>query len=320
MVLFFVSSMAAFLVRTAGITLFAAAAFYFILHNQWKKVGLTITLLVSVILIQISLIVHNPGFLTAIAGNPKEFMASQLANITQSFLCISYFFCPSYGEVSSKILDCMNMMIKFLTWPALIAIFLGVFYRIKNKALTFLEIFFVFYLILLIFWSGFGHQPLTFTRYSLPIIGPLLILACLTFSKFFKNIGARFFRAILGILIVVNIFNIIIFYDFNDDVLLQKDNQEMFGWVKSHLTENEHFMIWPSRAVTLMTQRVGTAFVFQNKKNENNILKRIDDYNISYLIAYKQSDIGIMQLCESRPDLFKSIWENESFRIFKVVR
>ena len=124
-------------------------------------------------------------------------------------------------------------------------------------------------------------------------------------------------KTVLYTLMVLNIINILSIFNFNDDIISKKENQELFAWVKENTQPQEHYMFWRPRAMALLTGRIGTApWVHPNPKES--LEERIHRWNISYVIFDKREDQPLVKSMEKNPQIAHPVWENGIYKIFKV--
>jgi hypothetical protein len=188
----------------------------------------------------------------------------------------------------------------------------------QKKNLSYLECFSFFYLSLLIFWSGNGDPVTAFTRFVIPLL-PFVFISSLrlfSFLKQFKLDCRAWARVAFIVLLLINISNVIINWDFNDDVFNIPVNYELVNWVKQNVKPNEHFMFWKPRALALLTEREGTApWIFPHQ--ELHFMQRIKDFDISYVLSLNDNDINGLTAQLEKNNRFKLVWQNRGYKIFK---
>ena len=308
---FLFSISAALWLRSAGVTLFAAALFCFVFINRDKK-ALAAVLTVFIIneLLLFFWMGWHPGFWATVGQGPQVFLTHVLNNFATVFRSLWFFFCPSQTIFSRYLFNMMDPLI-CLAAPVFYAMMTWSFMRgFQKKNLSYLECFSFFYISLLIFWSGFTMSPDGFTRFVLPLL-PFVFLGSWRLLK-------RWARVVFLVLLLINLTNVIINWDFNDDVFNLPVNSELVNWVKQNMKPNEHFMFWKPRALALLTQREGTPpWIFQDQ--ERHFIGRVKDFKISYVFSLKDNDRqGLTAQCEQN-NHFRLVWENAVYKVFKFI-
>ncbi len=323
---FIIVASMAFMIRTAGVILFIAATFYLLfIKKNFKALGGIILAFLCVLFWQRSIIGVQIGFFSDIKESPLLFFATALKNISLSFRSALWFFIDPHTQATQGIYFVLDKMMAYLGGFFCLLILYYFIKGVVKKTLTFVGCFSFFYFLMLVAWSGFPHHPANFSRYVLPVIGPLLIYMV---EKIDKPISIVYIKRkekwrlavnyFLISLLVVNLFNIGGNFDFNDDVLFQEKNQELFTWIKSHLKEKDHYMIWQARPVRLMTDHLG-AVPWRYKKGHNvRLSQRVKELNIRYIIATKGYDDQLIQLLKTISQV-TLVWENSAYEIYKVL-
>ncbi|MFA5087709.1 MAG: glycosyltransferase family 39 protein [Candidatus Omnitrophota bacterium] len=205
----------------------------------------------------------------------------------------------------------------FILGPILLLVISAVvFFRIRGKALGFMGCFTSLYLLGVLLWPVQGGS-----RYILPLIVPLTIYL-IELAR--KKIPDKVLAGIFMLLILQNIFVIGTQWEFNDDGVFQKDSFEMMSWVEKNLKENEHYMFYKPRALSLFTGRIGAPF-WVYARDSQEWYRRIKPLNITYLICDKQVDqisqYDILNLVVDDYALcFNTIWENPQYKILHLTQ
>jgi hypothetical protein len=309
----FVMSVAVW-VRSAGGILFLAAFVYyiFILRNFRMAAWCVAVYLLN----QVLLGWFTGGFHLGTAGeallNPLLLFSGVLKNFSLTFQGILYLLCPPQTFLSSIAYQILEQLIKLAAPFLYLGLLWSFIVGLRKRTLSFIECFSFLYLNFCILWSGIPVPVDWFARYTLPLIPFVFIGTYLLFERFNLHSLLRIF---FSVILVLNIINVILMYDFNDDSLRSKSNAEMMTWVKDNTQNDQHFMFWKPRAVALMTGRVGTAPWFSNEQREN-ILSRIEELNISCIILLKSQDGNFISYLEQTRQ-YQQVWENSVYKIFK---
>ena len=297
--------------RSAGVTLFAAALFYFVFVHRDKK---ALVAILAVFMINEFLLFFwmgwHPGFWAAVGQGPQIFLTSVLNNFATVFRSLWFFFCPSQTVFSRCLFNMMDPLI-CLAAPVFYVLMIWSFIRgFQKKDLSYLECFSFFYISLLIFWSGFTMSPDGFTRFVLPLL-PFVLIGS-------RSLPKGWVRVAFVVLLLINLTNVIINWDFNDDVFNLPENSELVHWVKQNMKPNEHFMFWKPRALALLTQREGTPpWIFPDQKRY--FMRRVKDFRISYVFSLKDGDPqGLTARLQESPQ-FRLVWENGFYKVFKFI-
>jgi 4-amino-4-deoxy-L-arabinose transferase-like glycosyltransferase len=307
--------------RSAGVTLFAAALFYFIFINRDKK---ALAALFTVFLINEFLLFFwmgwHPGFLTAVASGTPIFLHHVLNNFSTVYRSLFFFFCPTQTVFSQRLFNMVDPLI-CLTAPVLYLMMLWSFIRgFQKKKISYLECFSFFYISLLIFWSGFTMSPDGFTRFVLPLLPYVFISGrrFLAFLKRFKLDCHGCASVVFLVLLLINLTNVIINLDFNDDVFNLPENRELVNWVKQNMRPNEHFMFWKPRALALLTERTGAPpWIFPQQRQY--FTQRVKDLNITYIFSLKFNDFQHLTAQLEMNHQFRLVWENGVYKVFKFI-
>jgi 4-amino-4-deoxy-L-arabinose transferase-like glycosyltransferase len=320
----------AFLLRSAGIVLFIAAAVYWAWVRKDVKKFLGVCLAFGAVLaVQTVWIGWHQGFFSHIWDHPLAFAGRIGQRNALVFQALFWFFCPGQTLLTESV---FQPVAACLEWAAPLFYGLGAYFfcrQLWRREISFGFLFLGLYVALLLVWSGFESSVSGFVRYCYPIVGLFFVAVMHGLS----SVCGRFFPAqaverhrnfsvkiLLVIFIFLNIFNIYGMYDFNDDVLWLRKNQELFQWVRHHLAKEEHYMIWRPRPVALMTGRVGTVPWREDLDRATPIFQRVHAMNISYVILSKHVDQMLIALFQDHPDFSDPVWENDSYVIFQVHR
>ena len=154
-------------------------------------------------------------------------------------------------------------------------------------------------------------------RYIFPLL-PFILTAgwrLLVFLKRFKLNAPRWARVIFSVLLVLNLSNIMHNWYFDDDMINLPASRELVAWIKHNMKPDEHFMFARTRALTLLTGRVGIT-PWTISREEPDLPDRVKAFKISYVVAFKVDERFITRLAESKQ--FRLIWENEGYKVFAL--
>jgi hypothetical protein len=305
--------------RSAGSILFAAALFYFIFIKRDKRMS---AIVLSVFLLNEAILFFwmgwHPGVLVGNWQDPGQMLSSILYNFPTAFHAFWYFLCPYQTVVSQALFKILDPVVTVVS-PVLYIIILWSFVRgLRKRSLSFLECFSFIYITLLILWSGNTSPPDAFTRFIFPVL-PFAFWGALRLFKFADGYHLRLHglaRVFLLILLLINLSNVVINWDFNDDMLDLPANKGLVNWVEQNTKPDEHFMFWKPRALALLTRREGTApWIFPSQ--EQGFMQRVRDLKISYVLSLKDDD-GLNAKLENSGQ-FKLVWENGAYLVFKPI-
>ncbi len=328
-ILFIVLMSCSFLIRSAGIILFAAAiVYYFFINKDLKKSLIILLSWGGVFALQVIWMGIHKGFFSQIIHDPAVFLMRSLKNSPIVFKSLFWFFCPGQTVLTEKLFSWGNVTISFMA-PIIYCVIAGVFiYQASKKNLSYIGIFFLFYLSVLVVWSGFRSDIQGFVRFVYPIIVFSFMFLYEVFgyliNKIFspKDKGALFkiiVKIFLTFLIFVNIFNIYGIYQFNDDVLYRPENVQLFQWIRDNTQPDDHYMIWRPRPVALLTNRIGTVPWREDLRENISVYQRVKDLKIAYLIFSKYVDQDLIFSFKRNSGFSKAVWENETYIIFRVL-
>lgn len=316
------------LIRSAGIILFAAFVFHsLVIRRDWKMAGVGVLSALGVIGLQTSFIGTHPGVFSQLTNPNLVSPPSILRHYFVAFRSIVLFFCPLGNILPQDLYHLIDNIIPIVAAVFYLSVGIIFIMKVKKRSLSFLGCFFVFYIAVFLFWSGFETSSDALGRLVYPILGSALVLGI----GLLRSIGDRFItvkskiessiKVILFTLIFVNLMSMAALFCFDDDVIYKKENQELFSWVKQNTRSDEHYMFWVPNTMALLTGRVGTAFFINPSDRAIYLPERIKKFNISYLITIKLFNIDkeIIKVLQQNPNSYRLVWENEYYKIFKVL-
>jgi 4-amino-4-deoxy-L-arabinose transferase-like glycosyltransferase len=312
---------AAFLIRSAGAGLFISVGLYCLAAKRWKNLlGLAVVFVLT-FSFQLLWTGFHSGFFSKFSNHSFFSLQSFFHNAHFSWRSLVQFFFPYQvllPESSYIIFDQLIVNTAPLAYVLILFVLIWIFYR---RQATVWDYFIFVYGGVLLFWSGTPIPRDGFERLVFPLIAPFLIwafgkVALLKTSKVWMT---WVLGGLLSLGIMANGMSIGKNFDFNDDVLYQQENQELFEWVKEHVSEEDHYLFGEPRVLKLMTGRIGTSWWIVPDEKVINLPERIKKFDISYLIAFKGFDQGLMEAFEANPSFYKSVWENKNYKVFKTL-
>ncbi len=327
LILFAASSCCAFWTRSIGVVLFLSAVFYFLARDRdWYRAVGAMVVGVGAFYIQTALIGIHQGYWEVFK---EQFMVAAvfvIHNYSLVFSSLAWFFVPGTTAVTAKFFSFVDTSLVVLGPLLLVVIIVSSVRAVKKQCFSFYACFAFFYFWALVVWTAFAHSPESFSRYVLPLVGYVLMVSVEkthaligTMKGFFLHrIVKAGFVTVFGVVLAINIINIKTHFLLNDDVLFTDDNQRLFAWVKDNVGENESYVFLKPRAMALMTGRVGT-MLWTQPDQKDHWQQRIDKLGVSYLIMGKNANENFMRYLEQNRDFSKVVWENGSYKIFKVL-
>ena len=311
-----------FLIRSAGIFLFIAAAFYILLKSKDKKPVLLIFLMFLIgVSVDSWVGVSGVGhYIESVRSPPGEWAVFAYRHVSHVFHSLAALYIPMQTVISAPIFSVLSFLIT-KTLPFLLAGVCIIFiYRAAKRTISLLECFFFIYLFGIIIWVIEGGP-----RYLFPVLGPFLVLGIESFRAVyhfffrgrFEKIREGAIRWLLILLIANNAVSILINLNFNDDEIFRPHVRAMLRWVKENVQPQERYMFWKPRAVVALTDRVGTPFWIYPGE-EKVWLQRVRKFKIDYLIIAKNDPL--IQQVSAGAVPAGEVWENSHYKIFKIQR
>jgi 4-amino-4-deoxy-L-arabinose transferase-like glycosyltransferase len=320
-----------FLTRSAGLMLFFAAFYYTLfIRRDWKTYLITLLAFVVTLLFQVSLCGLQPGFFSKVLAAPMAHAFFISKNFPVIFNSILWNLTP--GEPASSF--GLYFILSKASIVFTIALYLGILilfcYKSFKRSLSFMGCFVFFYLFLLLFWAGFNDSAQNFSRFMIAIF-PFIFLyginafiflgKCLSKSEkdCFKT--CFFLKIFLILFIVFNLYKIIGFYNFNDDILSKKENVQLFQWVEKNIKSNERYLFNYPRVMYLMTGKLGTSgwvLLMTGSNQVDKVSKKIKENDIKYMIFEKRKEEMNIKVFQQDPSFMSLAWENKTFKVFEV--
>ncbi len=307
------------LTRSAGIVLSATAVFYFLFIKRDRKiVWAAVFSIIAATAVQTWIIGGmHPAFWKTMFLDPMNHLIALARGSSTVWESMLWVLCPAQNKLTSWIFTIAGGMIIIFS-PILYGLSIFFFIQqLRHKALSFIQCFCFFYLLMLFIWAGFGDSPQNFARFTLPIIGLTIML---TAKQMIRRQREAWLKILLGILIGLNVFNIAGNFNYNDDELIvHQPNRALFAWIREHLSPSEHYMIWEPRTIALMTERVGTTmawFKFAPLANRPSVLQQ---WGINYVILNPLYDKDLITYFDTHPSLAHVVWKIEGhYMIYKI--
>jgi 4-amino-4-deoxy-L-arabinose transferase-like glycosyltransferase len=312
---------AALLIRSAGGALFVSTILYYALKRNWKNVIGVIVVFVLTLGLSLSWTGFHRGFFDKFSTQSFYSLESFLHNAHFPWRSLVQFFFPYQAILSDRP---YNMFDQWIVCSAFAAYGLIIFLLVKNflrRQITAWDCFILAYGGLLLFWSGTPIPRDGFERLIFPFVPPFIIWIVTASHQFVRS---HPWARVLGMglivfCLLVNGMSIKKNGHFNDDVLLQKENQDLFAWLKENVSQDDHYMFWEPRVLNLMTGRLGTSWWIFPKEETINLPERIKKFDIQYLITIKEFDQNFIQAFEANPAFYKAVWENKNYKVFKIL-
>jgi len=266
----------------------------------------------------------SPGMIRQIINDPIVALKFLSVTYTMPFLSLIQYFVPTNASISSLLSKTLHPIMMIISAAIILLTTFILIVKTRKRTLSFFGCFSYFYLIMMVIWSLFSFSmPVEgYIRFMPPIVGYILIILVSGVTHFNKKFTGKFSvnpSVLICLLISINIISIATHFQFDDDVLLRKDNQELFAWIKKNTKGEDHFMHWRPETINLMTGRIGTApWIFEEHQNE--FLKRVNTFGIRYIILGKYNDREFINMFEQNAHLARLVWENNTYKIFSFDR
>ncbi len=302
----------AILTRSAASALCIAGLIYFIfIHRNWRMaLGVLGSSLAALTIQTLILKEVHPGFWQQLITHPKDTLLHLAQNASTVWQSMAWTLLPGETPLTSIIFTGLEGLLIILS-PI---IYLGLAYlfirRFLNKSLTLVEAFCFIYTGMLFIWASNGDSPQNFARYTLPLIGFILMLLMQCANHFKKINLAQYF--IVGLL-CLNLINITLLFNFNDDeVVNYPSNKRLFAWIKTNTNPDDHYMTWEPRTVAVMTGRVGTSLMWFNVADPSIRQHMMRTGKIRYIILNPIGDKASLDYLSQQP-WAQQIYEDKGF-------
>lgn len=319
------------LVRSVGFILVPAILFYnfFFAPRKFSPI-LFVGTVISLLLFQVLLTGMSPGDFSSVleqsARGELKPVWMDIVNISKAFfvhvipdrLILTKMLYADEGVFWS--------VLSLVSWSAFAGFFL---YRVASKTLSAAGlVFFVLVLAILCWGVLVPHPYYVFYRYCFPIL-PAMFFYVFSFLADLPTVwGRRLALLIFVVVSGVHLLGIVYDWSFNDDQILAADSQELFDWVRGHVSSEEAVFFYSPRALSLMT---GCKTV--SLKNNQSLREKIDRYNPSYLVVlggvaddsvhgqayFSGREVNhALYLFYRENILLRLVWKNKSFLVFAV--
>ncbi|MFC2156709.1 glycosyltransferase family 39 protein [Acidobacteriota bacterium] len=288
--------------RTVGIVFIPALFIYdFIKNKRVRILPFKITSIFLVLaLLQHKFLASNSSYLDNIRFS-ISIIAHNIFNYLKSFIILWE---NGYSDIFRNVLFILVSLCAVLGYFSLV-----------RKKLSFSEIFFFVYFLIIILWSFEG------IRLLIPII-PLYILYILIglkdINKFLKQKQ----------LILFGLFIFVIFISYAGkytsanwgpiEIGIQKqESTELFKYIKENTDKEDVLVFIKPRVLSLMTER--RSAVYHEQDHGGELLTYFKEINASYLIAYPDRDIPYLStFIENHKSHFEEVYSNADFIIYKL--
>ncbi|MFA5260424.1 MAG: glycosyltransferase family 39 protein [Candidatus Omnitrophota bacterium] len=322
-------TLGAFCIRAAGAALVGAIIYYFaVIRKDVLPAGILLAAFLACVIILASTIGSLPGDLQVLREQPAAAVRAFAANfplITKS-LWIACF------PIETRIMRALYLGMAPLLNGAAAVFYIGLCVSFARKSLaktlTLPEAFCFFYGGMLFVLSAFDNAPWEFIRFLLPVWGFLiffLIRAAISVGESIsprrplQDTILRFVKVGLVMMIMVNAGTIALTCRRQDDVLLRKENQELFSWIRKNVPPEEHYIFWHPRPLALMTGRIGTDR-WNHPSQQGRLAQRIAELNIRFLFLDRTVDADLLAAMDAGFFPADEIWQNSQYRVFRVKR
>jgi len=309
--------------RSAGVTLFIAPLFYFILIKRDIKRWLTVLMVfLANEMVLFFWMGWQPGISAAVWQMPGIVLHHISSNFSVVFQSLWFFFCPVQSIFSQILFNFINPLVRLAAVFIYSAMLWSFIHGWRKRDLSYLECFSFIYLSFFIFWSGITppSPPEPFTRYVLPLL-PFTFICIWRLFLFLKERQINLsgcLRVIFLVLLLMNVTNIVVNWEHNTDVLNLRETRELVYWVDQNMKPNEHYMFSNPRALALLTKRVGT-FPWITIDQNSRFIQRVKDLKIAYVFSIRHNDsLGLTAQLE-KSNQFRLVWENSAYVVFKFI-
>ena len=308
----------AYLARSAGLALFVAAvAHLFLRKENGKALFIGIVLAVTTV-VQHLLLGTAAGYWHQIFQDPWVTVKQVTHQAPLTLKALLWVFVPEHTVMTFTFNHYLagGLHVAGFLLPFIVLIFLV--RKISARSLSFTGLFLAVYLVLAYTWAFFPQPPAAFARVLLPVY----VFAIFYSFHFIKTISNRMFgqrmllaNIVFAVVLSLNCFDIALNYNFNDDVLFYRENQEMFAWVREHVASDEVVMFAKPRALKLMTGRKST---YVMNGNPYDLDDRIRGFKVRYIVLGNNFSDIVFRSISLVPERFRIIWANAQYSIFQV--
>jgi len=177
-----------------------------------------------------------------------------------------------------------------------------------------IDVFFVVYLGMLIIYPQ-KQGP----RFLLPLAGIALIYAIEALTAMVQYLGLDSRRgalvaALLAAGVIHNLVATAAVWNFDDDDIHRPPTLELMAWIRTNVTQDEHYMFHYSRAAALFTGRTGK---FLPQKPED-VLSECRERQIRWVILSEKWAGDLINSLRSSPE-FREVWCNATFHVIECL-
>ncbi len=308
------------LVRSAGFITFSSLIFYLVYAGKRREAGWTCLILFLTLVFQFSITGVLSGKFSEAYADPQRFITMMATRSDWVWRTIFAFFVQQFDRPLEIVYAAFAAVIPFVS-PFLFGGIIFQFIRnFARKTLQLFDVYLVFYLATLVFMFGFPNNPWGAARFVYPLMIPLIVFIARYGPSVFRSYGQKIGKILILVLIFINIYNVRLKYDFNDNVLIYKENLELIDWIKHNVKDDEAYMLWQALPMALFTGKVGVGYVWMAQPtNLPSFYQYIVDYKISYLILTQRVDRDLIEFYKANPHIAKLVWDNGYYYAFKLL-
>lgn len=311
----------AFLIRWAGVLLFAAAVLYVVFAKDFPKKrtllgisGIFLFCLAVQSLFHSSAVYHAQELHVPFAVYLPLFLKQPSVVFGQM---LEFFF----PYLALPVVPLIHALKKILTWtgPFLLLVILWRVFKYR-RTLNVSRWFCTLYLSGLIVWVLYSGS-----RYLLPVIPFVMIVGIRDYCAFAgrfrpktRELWENGLKLFLALVIFNNVVVLVQRFGFNDDMIYAAQTKEMTQWLRENTGGDDRFMFSKPRVVGLLTGRMGAAYY--RLEQGPVVCERVDRFGISYIITTKGIIERIDRDFAACPYTYQKMWGNEVYQIYKVVR
>ncbi len=315
------------LIRTVGISIFAALIIYFIFSRHFREAGITLGVFSAGAILQTWLNLRNGGSVISAGYESQVFNSSVIEKIGQMWTNLLGYFnetlasslVPMFGEkvislAGSEILLLANTIIILLT-------ILGLIFSLKKFQL--MDIYFSIYILaILAFWNP--RVGSVKVRFLIPII-PFLYFYLIQgtrwgVNKFARGISFNSAKIMAGLTVIIVL------------LLLTRNLQDWQNPVKNQMTDISIGADWisqhaPANAIVMVEDPV-PAYIYVRRKTiaypstDQNLEAYLNNQDINYIVISPKlqsprstildefTEKQILPILNSKPEEFLIVYEN----------
>ncbi len=309
------------LTRSAGFCLLAAAIIHLVAGKQYRQARLVFVAMLLTAVFQRVCLGGGEGYWPLILAHPWTSLRQIIHQAPLALKALFWVFVPGQGLISSALNRCMAGALDAAGYLVPLILILVLVKKGVSRSLSFTGIFFGVYMAAAYVWAFFPEPAFALSRILLPVY----VMAVFYLFDFLKTVSAHvchqrmlLANVVFALVLALNGLNILFIYNFNDDVLFRRDNQELFSWVRQHIPRDEVVMFSKPRALKLMTGNLAASLMDQGPHDLEAKVYRLHARYIILVARDNLADISFKFITAS-PERFKPVWSNGGYVIFKVL-